>query len=80
MKKILNSFEGKKLYSLNMNINSDGGNIKILYKIFQIYKIIKQISPDIVNAHYITSYGFISSIIKVFFNLKYKLIFICMGK
>lgn len=43
----------------NIEVNSSGGNSKYLKKIFKIKKIIKEINPDIVNAHYLTSYGLI---------------------
>ena len=52
-------FVGNKI-----NINESGGNIEYIKKIFQIRRIIKEINPDIVNAHYLTSYGLIAAIIK----------------
>lgn len=48
----------------NININSDGGNSAYLKNILKIRKIIKEVKPDLVNAHYLTSYGFLGSIIK----------------
>ncbi|WP_066890621.1 glycosyltransferase family 4 protein [Clostridium nigeriense] len=57
---------GVKLYYMgdSINIDSDGGNKQYLKKIFKIKNIIKQINPDLINAHYLTSYGFIGSIVK----------------
>ncbi len=48
----------------NININSSGGNINYLKKIKEIKRMIKEINPDIINAHYVTSYGFIAALIK----------------
>ncbi|ERI90756.1 glycosyltransferase, group 1 family protein [Clostridiales bacterium oral taxon 876 str. F0540] len=46
-------------------INSDGGNWKYLLSLKEIKGLLKRIKPDIVNAHYITSYGFLSSLMNV---------------
>ncbi|MBM6837355.1 glycosyltransferase family 4 protein [Clostridium saudiense] len=51
-------FIGNKL-----NINSEGGNLAYLKKIRTIKKEINNIKPDIVNAHYLTSYGFLAALI-----------------
>ena len=58
--------QGIKNISLadNLKIDNKGGNIGYLKKIFIIKKIIKDINPDIVNAHYLTSYGLIGAITK----------------
>jgi len=32
-----------------------------LFTIFRLNKIVKQVNPDLINAHYITSYGFLSA-------------------
>ena len=47
-----------------LSVNEGGGNFQYLKKIREIRRIIKQINPDIVNAHYLTSYGFLSAVIK----------------
>lgn len=43
--------------------------IKYLSKIKEVKKIIKRINPDIVNAHYATSYGMVASLLKIRFFL-----------
>ena len=48
----------------SINIDSDGGNISYLKKVLSIKKIIRKIKPDLINAHYLTSYGFIGSLVK----------------
>lgn len=57
---------GIKMYYMgdSINIDSDGGNASYLKKVFAIKKIIKEIKPDLINAHYLTSYGFIGSLVK----------------
>lgn len=46
----------------NVNTNINGHNWKYIFKIGQIKKYINNIKPDIINAHYVTSYGFLSSV------------------
>jgi L-malate glycosyltransferase len=61
-------------FLLNLNIKSEGGNIGVLKSVFKIRKIISEISPDIVNAHFITSHGLLVAIVKkIFF---YKFVFV----
>ena len=62
------------IYALNLKINPEGGNFKLLTKIFRFKKIIKKIKPDIVNAHYLTSHGFIAALIRKYFGGKFILI------
>lgn len=47
----------------SLNINGDGGNIGYLKKVRLIKSLVKEIKPDILNAHYLTSYGFIGTLI-----------------
>ena len=44
------------------NIDSNGGNWQYVRKVTEVKKLIGEINPDIVNAHYITSYGFIGAL------------------
>ncbi|MCY6370499.1 glycosyltransferase family 4 protein [Clostridium ganghwense] len=44
------------------DINQDGGNWRYILKAGEVKKIIKKINPDVVNAHYVTSYGFIAAL------------------
>ena len=64
----------ENIYCLHMSIHPEGGNAKLLTKLFRFKSIIKKINPDIVNAHYVTSHGFISALIKRIFGAKYFLI------
>jgi glycosyltransferase involved in cell wall biosynthesis len=50
--------ENIKVHYINTgNISSAGGNWKVLLKVGEIKKILSNIRPDIVHAHYATSYG-----------------------
>jgi len=49
---------------LNKKVNVEGGNIVYLSKFLQINGIIRRIKPDLINAHYLTSYGFIAALLK----------------
>ncbi|OFX36979.1 MAG: hypothetical protein A2X08_16975 [Bacteroidetes bacterium GWA2_32_17] len=62
------------IITLNLKINQDGGNVALLKKVFLFKRLIKQINPAIVNAHYITSHGFIAAIIRSLLGLKYVLV------
>ncbi|MDD4575657.1 MAG: glycosyltransferase [Bacteroidales bacterium] len=68
---IMSVVEKEKCFSLHHPTNASGGNVKILKSIFAVKKIIQQIQPEIVNAHYITSHGLLTSIIKRFFGIRF---------
>lgn len=42
--------------------SSDFKKIKYLFKVNEVKKIIKEINPDIINAHYATSYGMVAAL------------------
>lgn len=46
----------------NNNIKQNGGNWVYIKNIRKIKKIIKKLNPDLVNAHYVTSYGFLGAL------------------
>lgn len=56
--------EKEKCYSLHQKINTAGGNFHLLKLLPKVKSIIKQIKPDFINAHYITSYGFLAALAK----------------
>ncbi|MCF0147273.1 MAG: glycosyltransferase [Clostridium sp.] len=59
--------DGVKVYSMEMKIENQGNSIsKIRYlkNIMKIKKIIRNIKPDILHAHYATSYGLIGALSK----------------
>lgn len=55
--------EGATVYEVgDFGINPNGGNWKYLFYVRQIRKIIKNIKPDIISAHYVTSYGLLAAL------------------
>lgn len=57
---------GVKVYSMDMEIENDGAiysKFAYLNKLGKIKKIIKDIKPDIVHAHYASSYGLFAAIV-----------------
>ena len=59
--------KGVRVYFIGdkISVDSKGGNYKYLKKIFIIKKLIKEIKPDIVNCHYLTSYGLIGALLSI---------------
>jgi glycosyltransferase involved in cell wall biosynthesis len=52
------NIEGVFVHYINSgNINVKGGNWKVLLKFFKVRLLLKKIKPDILHAHYATSYG-----------------------
>jgi glycosyltransferase involved in cell wall biosynthesis len=63
-KDLLNFIKKENVFILNETVNVDGGNYKLLLKYGEIEKILKKINPKYLNAHYLSSYGFLSAIYK----------------
>ena len=53
-----------KIYILNKSVNTNGGNFKLLLKYFELKKVIQNINPKYLNAHYLSSYGVLASLVK----------------
>ncbi len=62
------------VFDLDIQVKEDGGNPGLLKKYFKVKKIIKKINPDFVNAHYLTSHGFLAALIKKTAKFRFKLI------
>lgn len=60
-------FQYKKIASLGLNVRESGGNVHVLKVFFKFLGIIKKFSPDVINSHYVTSYGFLSALTSLFF-------------
>jgi len=56
---LLEVIDSSNIYVLNQKSISTGGNHKLILKLPKIKKIIKNISPHYLNAHYLSSYGFL---------------------
>lgn len=57
--------KGAKVYWLNSHTkatHSDFHKLKYLFQFFQVRKFINEIKPDIINAHYASSYGSLAAI------------------
>ena len=72
-------FDHNKLISLGMTLNVTGGNYIVLRQIPAIIKIVNSIKPSILNAHYITSYGFIAALLKKFTSFNGKIVLSAWG-
>jgi len=53
------------VFVLNESIKNKGGNYKLLLKLPQIRAIVKSVKPKFINAHYLSSYGFLAALSKV---------------
>lgn len=69
----------KHLYSLYVNVSKNGGNIRVLKHIFKVALLIREISPDYINAHYITSYGSIACISSLLSKFRGKVVLSAWG-
>jgi len=56
--------EKNKIFVLNEGANAIGGNFKLIFKVFKIRKLIKEITPLYLNAHFLSSYGFLAALSK----------------
>jgi len=63
-KQVLDYISKEKLFVLNESVDVNGGNIKLLLKYFKLKEIVQKIKPRYINAHYLSSYGFLASLIK----------------
>ena len=61
---ILEYIDKDNIFILNEHTSATGGNYKLIFKLFQIKKCIKEIEPDYINAHYLSSYGFLGALSK----------------
>jgi len=52
------------LFALGREIKQNGGNAGILQSVFRVRSILQKLNPDFVNAHYITSHGLLSAIVR----------------
>lgn len=68
---VLEYIPKNKIYILNESVNQQGGNVKLLGKYFKLKKLVNKIKPKFLNAHYISSYGVLASLVK---NSSFKLI------
>jgi glycosyltransferase involved in cell wall biosynthesis len=53
------------IYSLNDSVDARGGNLKLILKYFDIIRIVKDLKPSYINAHYLSSYGVLAALVKM---------------
>ncbi|MBC8525762.1 MAG: glycosyltransferase family 4 protein [Candidatus Cloacimonetes bacterium] len=59
-------FTGVECHYLDVGtISTSGNNYKYLLQILKVRKLIMRIKPDIINAHFLTSYGFIIALLNL---------------
>ena len=54
----------ERIHAFRLNVAESGGNLKFYRMILPLIRIINQIKPDYVNAHYITSHGLLAALAK----------------
>jgi len=69
----------ENIYTVNLKIAESGGNLKMMRMILPLTKIIRKIRPDFVNAHYITSHGFVTALAKTFSRHAFKFVLTAWG-
>ncbi|NPD44596.1 glycosyltransferase [Lentimicrobium sp. S6] len=64
----------EKREALGVEVQAEGNTLGYFKKIFKLNSIIKRIQPEIVNAHYISSHGFLIALVKQFGYSKFKFV------
>jgi glycosyltransferase involved in cell wall biosynthesis len=67
-------FAPEKVRCYHLTFDSDGGNIQVLKKTFEIARLIKKWKIEVVNAHYLTSAGLVAALAKQWNFNSFKLI------
>jgi len=62
---ILHYIPKDRVIVLNESVKTQGGNAKLLFKYFDLLKAINEIDPKYLNAHFLSSYGFLAALIKL---------------
>jgi len=76
----VNNTSCKNIYFLGkQKTNVAGGNYHYLWSIFELSKIFSKIKPDIINAHYSYSMGFIALLAKKHSKIKTNFSVVCHG-
>jgi glycosyltransferase involved in cell wall biosynthesis len=72
--KIRQLIPADKILELNLELKEQGGNYQLLKKYRSVKSFINRSNPDFLNAHYITSYGFLAALIRRFSSQRFILI------
>ena len=77
---LVNNTKCKNIFYLSLNgVSTNGGNYYYLLKIFKLSKIFREVQPNIVNAHYSYSLGFISLLALKLSKIETKYSVVCHG-
>ncbi len=68
-----------RMFSFNLDVKESGGNVVFFRTLLPLMRIIRRTSPDIVNAHYITSHGFIAALAKTLLRKNFFLVLSAWG-
>lgn len=69
----------ERIFSFNLKMAESGQNYKYFRIVLPLKKIIRRIKPDYVNAHYVTSHGFVAALARKFSSRKFILILTAWG-
>jgi glycosyltransferase involved in cell wall biosynthesis len=69
----------ERIFTFNLSISESGGNFQFFNMILPLTRIIKKVQPDFVNAHYVTSHGFVAAVSKKLSKHKFKFIISAWG-
>jgi len=69
----------ERIFTFKLKPAEAVGNLDFFRMIFPLKRIIKQVKPDYVNAHYITSHGFVTALARKLSSYKFPLILTAWG-
>jgi len=69
----------ERIHAFNLKISESGGNIRVIRMLLPLLRMISKVRPDYVNAHYITSHGFLAALSKKLWGRKFTLILTAWG-
>ncbi len=69
----------ERIFTFNLKITESGQNYAFFRIVMPLKRMIKRIKPDYVNAHYITSHGFVAALARKFSSRKFTLILTAWG-
>ncbi len=69
----------ERIFTFNLKVKESGGNLIFFRTLLPLMKIIRKTSPDIVNAHYVTSHGFMAALARTLLRKKFILVLSAWG-
>ncbi len=62
-KDVYNYLEPSKVWILNEKVSAKGSNYKLVLKVMKLKEVVNHIGPKFLNAHYLSSYGFLAALL-----------------